>query len=167
VTCFSRTETFAQCAVVKIGPIVHDGEEQPMRFEQPATGDSVVAFVRNAREQEEQSLGRGMDQNQPLPRTSGEWDGWWHSVVAGFSAVTAFIIEGFASYALAMHPEMLCRSREELNHRGSAEGHQPAGRGGFCSLLFRRDSVLRGGPARAFAVRNGRADRSEHGTRDR
>ena len=87
-----------------------------MRSKHARRSDSRVAQARDIREEAAKVLSIGQDR---LLQTRPDRTGWGHSIAVAMSTVAAAVIEGFAAYALAMHPESLCRSGERVD-RGDA-----------------------------------------------
>src|SRR5262249_45748499 len=59
-------------------------------------------------------------QDRPL-QTGPDRTGWRHSIAVAMCTVVAAVIDGFAAYALAMHPESLCRSDGWGDRRDATE----------------------------------------------
>lgn len=91
-----------------------------MRFEQEPLGDSMVAYAREVHRREERTGVRYIGQNR-LIQTRPAQTKWWHAIATVMSVVKAHAIEGFASCAVAMHPELFYQAGEPINRRESAE----------------------------------------------
>jgi uncharacterized protein YjiS (DUF1127 family) len=99
-----------------------------MRFEQEPLGDIMVAYTREMRRREERPGIRYIGQSRLIhiePRTR-----WWGAIATVMSVVKAQAIEGFASCAIAMHPELFYQAGEPINRLDSPEVLPPVQRAG-------------------------------------
>lgn len=92
-----------------------------MRSKHARRGDSWVAYAREVREEPAEVL--SIDQDRLLEAGS-DCTKWRHSIAVAISAVVTAIIEGFAAYALAMHPESLCRSGGRVDRHDAIRAGQ-------------------------------------------
>lgn len=91
-----------------------------MRFELQLLGDAMVAPTHEAYRAEEQPVVECLNRDLPL-RTKAVRVGWWRSIAAAMSVVKAHTIEGFASSAVALHPDLLFSPAAQANDRYRAE----------------------------------------------
>jgi len=91
-----------------------------MRFELQLLGDAMVAPTHEAYRAEEQPVVECLSRDLPLRRKAVRI-GWWRSVAAAMSVVRAHAIEGFASSAIALHPDLLFAPNAQANGRYRTE----------------------------------------------
>jgi uncharacterized protein YjiS (DUF1127 family) len=98
-----------------------------MQFEHQSPGDAITVRARRAHRLEPRPEIHFINQNRPLQPRPGRNE-WWRSIAAAISVVAAHVVDGFASCAVAIHPEWLQPPSERTEYPPPAEKSSPGQR---------------------------------------